>query len=613
MEGNMDGINIKTIFASFRYWPELGKLLWRAKRSYFSLIIFCYIIKGFLPIINLFSIQFLVMKIEERSFNVMIYPILPLIFVLICSLFVTSILEHFEKLYQLLLINHLQVSIVTKTSDFMLRDYEDPEIHNQLRRVMQDSIDRPIQVYKVLINLISSIITLISSIVIILNFKWWLVIILLVSPLFSFYSLLKFAQIQYISKRKRSPLQRKASYINFLLTNDKAFKEIKLYHLNDYLSIRYKDIFNRFYKEDKDLSKRRTVLYLFFQIISTLFISIVLYIIVYVSFQESLLLGSIYGLVQAVLLTNQNINAISQGLISLCENNLYLDELFSFLNKSKKSYENILLKQSFVKMDKIESIEFINVSFIYPGQTVYALKDLNFKIQTNDSVAFVGRNGSGKSTIIKLMTGLYDDFTGEILINSISIHNYSKDTLYKKIGVIFQDFIQFDFTVRENIGFGDLEKMDNTSKIWNSAQLTGADELIKSFPNQIDQQLGRNFEGGVQISGGQWQKIAISRAFFKDADLYIMDEPSSFLDPESEKQVFLQFQNYIEGKIGVYISHRYTSVLYANRIIVLNEGQVVECGTHQQLIVKRGIYYKLFSDEAEAFQRERAIQGEILT
>lgn len=157
-------------------------------------------------------------------------------------------------------------------------------------------------------------------------------------------------------------------------------------------------------------------------------------------------------------------------------------------------------------MDKIESIEFINVSFIYPGQTVYALKDLNFKIQTNDSVAFVGRNGSGKSTIIKLMTGLYDDFTGEILINSISIHNYSKDTLYKKIGVIFQDFIQFDFTVRENIGFGDLEKMDNTSKIWNSAQLTGADELIKSFPNQIDQQLGRNFEGGVQISGGQWQK-----------------------------------------------------------------------------------------------------------
>lgn len=264
-------------------------------------------------------------------------------------------------------------------------------------------------------------------------------------------------------------------------------------------------------------------------------------------------------------------------------------------------------------MDKIESIEFINVSFIYPGQTVYALKDLNFKIQTNDSVAFVGRNGSGKSTIIKLMTGLYDDFTGEILINSISIHNYSKDTLYKKIGVIFQDFIQFDFTVRENIGFGDLEKMDNTSKIWNSAQLTGADELIKSFPNQIDQQLGRNFEGGVQISGGQWQKIAISRAFFKDADLYIMDEPSSFLDPESEKQVFLQFQNYIEGKIGVYISHRYTSVLYANRIIVLNEGQVVECGTHQQLIVKRGIYYKLFSDEAEAFQRERAIQGEMLT
>ncbi|MGY5610770.1 ABC transporter ATP-binding protein [Paenibacillus sp. ALE3] len=293
----------------------------------------------------------------------------------------------------------------------------------------------------------------------------------------------------------------------------------------------------------------------------------------------------------------------------MCDHNLYLDELFAFFNiKPKQDSSRMLLRESGIQADStIECIEFKNVSFAYPDQKELALKDISFKIKRGESLALVGRNGSGKTTVIKLLTGLYEDFEGDILINSISVRNYNKEMLYKKVGVIFQDFVQFDFSVRENIGFGSIGDLELDTRIWESAQHTGVDSVIRDLPNQLEQQLGRNFEGGIQLSGGQWQKIAISRALFKDADVYVLDEPSSFLDPESEKQVFKQFQKFIDNRLCLYISHRYTSVLYADKILVMEKGQIVEGGTHQELIENRGFYYNLFSDEIHTFQKALVI------
>ncbi|WP_025720182.1 ABC transporter ATP-binding protein [Paenibacillus sp. 1-18] len=607
MEHRAEHLNVKSILHSFQYWPELTKLLWRTDKKYFTFIIFGYLLKGLLPIANLLSIQYLVSEIETKSLShtLQISAVFPLILVMLCSLLVVSLLEYTEKLFQIVLSNNLQTSIILKTSTFKLADFENPQVHNQLKRVQSDSIDRPTQIYKELINLLSSLVTLFSSIAILIAFRWWILLILVVSPLASFYSLLKFTQIQYIAKKKRAPLQRKSRYINYLLTNENSFKEIKLYQLSNYFIVKYKEIFNIFYQEDKYLAKKRIILYLSFQIISTLFIVIALVIIILITWKEQLLVGSIYGLVQAVLLANQNINAVSQGLISLCDHNLYLDELFIFFNRQHKDEDsNMTLKESSIHTDPtIECLEFKNVSFAYPDQKELTLKDVSFKINRGESFALVGRNGSGKTTVIKLLTGLYEDFKGDILINSISIRNYNKEMLFNRIGVIFQDFVQFEFTARENIGFGKLEHLDHDVRIWEAAQHTGIDRIIRNFPDQLEQQLGRNFEGGIQLSGGQWQKIAISRALFKDADVYVLDEPSSFLDPESEKQVFRQFQNFIKDKLGMYISHRYTSVLYADKILVLDKGRIVEEGTHQKLIENRGLYYELFSDEIKSFQK----------
>ncbi|MFZ4915231.1 ABC transporter ATP-binding protein [Paenibacillus sp. S29] len=606
MEREAEHLNFRAIFHSFQYWPKLTKLLWSTEPIYFIIIIFGYLLKGILPIANLLSIQYLVSELETSTVwhKLQISAVFPVIIVMFSSLLISSLIEYSDKLFQISLINKLQTLIVSQTSTFNLADFESPQVHNQLKRVQNDSIDRPIQIYKELINLLSSMVTLCSSIAILIAFRWWILLILVVSPLASFYSLLRFTQIQYVAKKKRAPLQRKSRYINYLLTNEKSFKEIVLYQLSDYFTAKYKDIFDVFYKEDKYLAKKRIALYLSFQVISTLFIAIALIMIIQIAWKEVFLVGSIYALVQAVLLANQNINTVSQGLISLCDHNLYLDELFAFFNiKHKQDSSSMLLRESGIQADStIECIEFKNVSFAYPDQKELALRDISFKMKRGESLALVGRNGSGKTTVIKLLMGLYEDFKGDILINSISIRNYHKEVLYKKIGVIFQDFVQFDFSVRENIGFGSIEHLEFDTRIWKSAQHTGVDKVIRDLPNQLEQQLGRNFEGGIQLSGGQWQKIAISRALFKDADVYVLDEPSSFLDPESEKQVFRQFQNFVIDRLCLYISHRYTSVLYAGKILVLDKGQIIEEGTHQELIESRGLYYDLFSDEINTFQ-----------
>ncbi|TQR96879.1 ABC transporter ATP-binding protein [Paenibacillus ottowii] len=607
MEREADHLNIRAIFHSFQYWPKLTKLLWNTKPIYFIIIIIGYLLKGILPIANLLSIQYLVSEIETRPLSHMlqISIVYPLVLVMFSGLLISSLIEYSDKLFQITLINQLQTLIVQQTSTFNLSDFENPQIHNQLKRVQNDSIDRPIQIYKELINLLSSMVTLCSSIAILLAFRWWILLILILSPLASFYSLLRFTQIQYIAQKKRAPLQRKSRYINYLLTNDKSFKEILLYQLSDYLTAKYKSIFDIFYKEDKYLAKKRITLYLSFQVISTLVIAITLIMIIQITWKDKLLVGSVYALVQAVLLTNQNINTVSQGLISLCDHNLYLDELFAFFNiKHRQENSSMLLRESDICADStIECIEFKNVSFAYPVQKELALKDISFKMKRGEPLALVGRNGSGKTTVIKLLTGLYEEFEGDILINSISIRNYNKEMLYKKVGVIFQDFVQFDFSVRENIGFGSIGDLELDTRIWELAQQTGVDSVIRNLPNQLEHQLGRNFEGGVQLSGGQWQKMAISRALFKEADVYVLDEPSSFLDPESEKQVFRQFQNYVMDRLCLYISHRYTSVLYADKILVMEKGQIVEEGTHQELIKSRGFYYNLFSDEIHTFQK----------
>ena len=247
-------------------------------------------------------------------------------------------------------------------------------------------------------------------------------------------------------------------------------------------------------------------------------------------------------------------------------------------------------------------IEFRNVSFCYPGSDVFVLRNINLHIQPNERIALVGLNGAGKTTLIKLLTRLYDPTDGQVLIDGVDIRDYDLKSLYQRFGIIFQDFVRYQFSVRENIGFGQVDALDDITRIRDAADRGGASSIIEDLPQGYDTMLGRRWEKGAELSGGQWQKIALARAFMREAEVLVLDEPTSALDAEAEYEVFRRFGELIEDRIAVLISHRFSTVRMADRIAVLSAGKILELGSHAELIQLDGVYARLFNFQAEGYR-----------
>jgi ATP-binding cassette subfamily B protein len=284
----------------------------------------------------------------------------------------------------------------------------------------------------------------------------------------------------------------------------------------------------------------------------------------------------------------------------LFENGLFMDNLFSFLN---------LTPQMPVAANPIpmparitQGLEFRHVWFRYPGREDWALRDLNLSIAAGEKIALVGQNGAGKTTLIKLMTRLYDPTEGQILLDGVDLREYDLDELRQRVGVIFQDFVKYQLSVKENIGFGQIDRLDDVAQVANSAERGGADSVVAELPEGMDTMLGRWFEKGHELSGGQWQKIALSRAFMRDGEVLVLDEPTSALDAEREYEIFQRFRDLTEGKIAVLISHRFSTVRMADRIAVIEDGQISELGSHAELLARGGTYARLFEMQAEGYR-----------
>lgn len=283
---------------------------------------------------------------------------------------------------------------------------------------------------------------------------------------------------------------------------------------------------------------------------------------------------------------------------NLFEESLHFNDYLKFMGLKPKVIDSPLAKS----LDKIEVIEFKNVDFCYLPEEPLVLKSVSFKVNPEEKIALVGENGAGKTTIVKLLCRFYDVDKGEILINGENIRNYKIKDLRGQIGAIFQDFNRYELTAKENIGFGEVGKIGDTDKIKAAAQKAEAAEFIEKLPQGYDNYLGRRFEGGVDLSIGQWQKVALARAFFREASVLILDEPTASLDAESEYKIFKKFLDLVEGRIALLISHRFSTVKLADRIIVISKGEIKEQGSHQELMVKNGIYAKLFRLQAEAYE-----------
>ncbi|HEY4600669.1 MAG TPA: ABC transporter ATP-binding protein [Cerasibacillus sp.] len=585
------------ILRSFNYWPSIFKILWETNKVSVILISFFYLLLGLTPTLNIHLTEKLFNALAtEKTMEGIIIPLILFVTVLIVSNISRIIQSMVNNLFTIEVTNKINKDILEKATQLRLEDFENPEIQDQFKRALQESSHAPISTFQLISTFLTNVITFGSLFVLIFITLKWYSLFLLMLPIFHFVPNLKLTQYEYNIYWNRAPKQRIMWYIQYLISNYRSFKELKLNNAGNHFVKEFSSILDFFFIQDKKIQKKRLFIYLIIDFLSlTIIVGLLIYV-VQLTVNQTILVGTSVALVQGIVMSTNKLSEISSTMISFCQNNIYLDQFFRFINYSNKLTEMNDDKE-YKELNHIYSVEFKNVYFKYPGNNEYSLKGVNFQIQSGDILAIVGQNGSGKSTIIKLIAGLYEIDRGEILINNINIKNLSKDDLRKKISIMHQDFETFELTLRKNIAITNLEHINNDAALMRCINHAGLDNIFFHNNKGLDTQLGKWFNNGVQLSGGEWQRVTYARTMFKNADINILDEPTSALDPFSEEDILSNFAKNNAMKIGIFITHRYSNIKYANKILVINNGKVIESGNHEKLINMKGYYYELFKKQ----------------
>ncbi|MCG7376549.1 ABC transporter ATP-binding protein/permease [Paenibacillus sp. ACRSA] len=594
---------------------KLFLLIYKTNKGQFFASSFLHILQGLVPFFSLIVMQNLLNAISSTMINgvdIVLIPFAVFVLLYLAKLVINSGQTFVEGNLENSLAKSLNIMICQKSTQLGLADYENSSINDQLKRASQEAGFRPYQLYSQLAGIASSLITVISSSTWLFLWKWWTVPIILVVSLASLYSLFKINKQQFEIYMERTPYYRQSWYLTYLLTNDRAVKEVKIFQLSSYLLNRYSGLLEGFYKVDKKMLGKLTKYTLVYNLVELAVMLWLVWLVIKETLRNTLMIGSLYGYIQAIMLTQSQVQSIMRNLLQFSQNHLYMEQLFLFIDlptsdplmrSSEQSNELGMIadkRSSF----SIEQLELRNVSFQYLGQEKQVLNNVSLTFNKGETVAIVGKNGSGKTTLMKILMQLYDDFNGNILVNGHNIKEYNLMNYQKKIGAVFQDFVHYEMSVRQNIGFGSLEQMDQDDIILDAAKYASIDQVIRTLPQGLDTQLGKWFEDGQQLSGGQWQRLAIARAFMRNADLYILDEPSAFLDPVAERDLLELFLDLMKDKIGIFITHRLSSARLAHRIIVMEDGKVIEQGTHEALLQRNGAYAEMYQIQAKSFSDE---------
>ena len=571
------------------------KIIMQYKKKYLILIVLFSVLQAILPFLSLYISQSILNFIQTGVNAVDSYIKYIAMFILInISISISKQLyAHYLNLYRDYLYYELNCLIMNKTNDLSLADYENPEMYNSIQRAEQEIGIRPFNIISTLVGMISSVITLFSSLLILLQWHWFSILGFIVLPFLTFSYFKKISEYEYQTKYNRSTNERKSWYISHLLTKDRFIKEIKLFDLNDYLVERFKDYRFKFHQQNKYIFFKKDSFSLAYQLTNTLISSFLAILAFYEAIMGYILVGNVMTYINVVSKIENAISAIVVSYFSLVQDNMYVENIRMYLTYENKTLNNIVSEKQ--KIKEIKKIKIINLSFKYPNSKEKVLDKINLEICAGENFALVGKNGSGKTTLIKILCGLYDNYEGAIYVNDINLRNIEISSYKKLISAIFQDYNCYEFTAKENISFGDIQNFDDLTRVREAAKISGAEEFISKLPKGINQQLGNWFEEGIQLSGGQWQKVAISRAFMKKSHLLILDEPSASLDPISEYNFYEKIIHEDTGNIKIFITHRFNNAKFTDKIIVMDKGEIVEFGSHESLIKNKQLYYKMYS------------------
>ena len=611
--------------------PQVLRLVWEASRPVTIGLFITTALAGIIPTISvgltLMLTNAVVTGIKINAFHVADHvrlselgvPWLPgltfsavgmIVFLAVLQLIifaVSALLNTLRNISQQLLQNsvsmRIQLMVMEKAASLDLQFYEDPASYDLLRRAQNDSINRPVLMIATAFGLLQTLLTLVTMIALLFGVSWILAAVVIISPIPAFIADTRYGWHGYNIARWGSRLLRRMNYMVNLVTTDSFAKEVKLFGLGHYFIERYRLIASAFYDTQRSQVVRRYMTGFALGNISTLVTSITYLYIALQAIAGRLSLGALTAYTQAAVQVQNSIQSVLSGFSGMYEHNLYLNNLVELM--AKEPSMPVAAQPVPVPQPLRGEIRFENVTFAYPGSETLALDNVSFTVKAGETLAVVGRNGAGKTTLFKLICRLYDPSQGRILIDGVDLRDFDPAELRRQIGAMFQDYVDYQATAAENIGLGSLPDIANRDAVVSASKQAGSDELIAKLPAGYDTALGKWFDAGVNLSGGEWQKVALARAFMReDARILLLDEPTSALDAQAEFDLFERLQSLTHGRTAVYISHRFSTVRRADRIIFLEHGRLVEEGTHEELMRLNGRYAKLFRMQAAAYTGE---------
>ncbi|SFB99830.1 ATP-binding cassette, subfamily B [Marinospirillum celere] len=593
----------------FRYTRRALELVWQTSRRLTFGLMLLTVVAGVLPAVATWLGKLIVdavvaaMEVYQASGEIDYQPLLTYVLLEALVLIGISAAQRataaHQALLRALLGQKVNVMILEKAQTLSLAQFEDSEFYDKLTRARREASIRPLALVNKTFSLLQNTISLASFAFLLIQFSPWALLLLFIGALPVFIAEAKFSGDAFQIFRRRSPETRAQMYLETVLAREDSIKEVKLFQLGPLLLGRYKGIFDTLFKEDRRLILRRETWGFLLGLLGTLTFYAAYAWVVLETVLGKITLGD---MTMYLLVFKQGQTAISTCLTSISgmyEDNLYLSNLYEYLEQPVPGETGRITAGE----KPGDGLRFEGVHFTYPGSTRPAVQDFNLHLKPGESLALVGENGSGKTTLIKLLTRLYDPDQGRILLDGTDLRDWNPLTLRQRIGVIFQDFVRYQFLVGENIGMGDVEAFSDQER-WQAAAESGmANTFIDKLSDGYQTQLGRWFKGGQELSGGQWQKIALSRAFMREkADILVLDEPTAAMDAEAEAQIFEYFRQHTLNKMAILISHRFSTVRMADKILFIQGGQVIEQGNHQELMAADGRYAELFNLQASGYR-----------